>query len=141
MFLQAFDIEKYMPFIIAAALLGVGVLLLKIGLAITKAESKTNMKWVAGSFFIQYGVTLFIGAPILLEMVLDPLWRTTNYIPKSNLMIIAPVVILVSFFVTVNLINMLHKPGIVRSVVITLIVLGPIIASDYIMFLKMGTLF
>jgi len=66
MLFQAIDIYKYIPFIIAGVLLGSGVLILKIGLAVTKAESKTNMKWVAGSFFIQYGVTLFITLPIFL---------------------------------------------------------------------------
>ncbi|KKL18461.1 hypothetical protein LCGC14_2475280 [marine sediment metagenome] len=138
MFLQIPDITKYIPFIIAGLLLGGGVLILKLGLKITKAESRTDMKWVAGSFFIQFGVTVFISAPILLDMILETIRGTSfdYYRPPPSLMAI---VIIVSILIVVNFINMIHKPGIKRSFVITLLILGPIIGSSYLIFSNIGS--
>ena len=138
MFLESINIEKYTPFIIAAVLLGGGVLILKIGLKITKAEFRTDMKWVAGSFFIQFGVTVFISAPILLDMILETIRGTSfdYHGPPPSLM---ATVIIVSILIVVNFINMIHKPGIKRSFVITLLILGPIIGSSYLIFSNIGS--
>jgi hypothetical protein len=70
MFFQT-EMDKFAPFIIAGVMIFGGIVILKIGLAITKAESKTNFKWVAGSYLIQYGVTLFVSSPMLLDMFLS----------------------------------------------------------------------
>ena len=132
MFFQT-GISRYLPFIGAGVLLGIGVLLLKIGLAVTKAESKTNMKWVAGSFFIQYGVSLFISLPMQLDMILALMSGSYNNYRGPPPLLVATVVFL-STFVVVNLVNTLHKPGIIRSFFITLMILGPIIGSSYLIF-------
>ena len=42
------------PIISAVFLIFIGILLFKFGLAVAKAESKTNFKWVAISFLLQY---------------------------------------------------------------------------------------
>ena len=131
------DIEDIMPFIIAALLIIGGLIIFKIGLAVTKAESKTSFKWVAGSFLIQYGVTLFISAPMLLDMVLASMVGTNNNNQGPEPGSIAMVVIF-STFIVVNLINMMHKPGIIRSIIIALLILGPIIGSNYIIFSNLG---
>ncbi|KKL58535.1 hypothetical protein LCGC14_2224420 [marine sediment metagenome] len=138
MFLQIPGIpSQYIPFIIAAALLGGGVLILKIGLAMTNAESKTNMKWVAGSFFIQFGVTVFISVPMILDMILDPDFGTPefDYLPPPFLLTI---IVIFSLFVVANMINTIHQPGIIRSIVITLLILGPIIIGNYLIFSNLG---
>jgi len=131
------DIEDIIPFIIAALLVIGGIIIFKLGLVVTKAESKTDFKWVAGSFLIQYGVTLFISAPMLLDMVLALMIGTSNDYRGPEPGSIALVVIFSSFIV-VNLINMLHKPGIIRSIIIALLILGPIIGSNYIIFSNLG---
>jgi len=131
------DIDKYTPFIIAGVLLVSGVIILKVALAITKAESKTSMKWVAGSFFIQYGVTFFITLPMLLDMIIALMSGSYNNYEGPPPLLIAMVVIF-STFIVVNLINTIHKPGIIRSLVITLSILGPIIGSTYIIFDNIG---
>lgn len=127
------DIDKYLPFILAAVIIIGGIIIFKIGLVVTKVESKTSFKWVAGSFLIQYGVTLFISAPMLLDMVLASMVGTSNNNGEPDPGIIAMVVIF-STFIDVNLINMIHKPGIKRSIIIALLILGPIIGSNYIIF-------
>ena len=136
MFLQIPNIDRYVPFIWAAALLGGGVLLLKFGLALNRAEDKTNMKWVAISFFIQYGVALFISLPILLEKIIvrtnqiaNPLLKYKG--PKAP---IAVLTITVAIFILINLINMIHKVGIKRSIVIISFLLGPMIGSIYLIY-------
>ncbi len=137
MFFQFPSIEEIFPFIIATIIIISGILLFKIGLVVTKAESKTNFKWVAVSFLLQYGVTLFISAPMLLDMVLTFMTGPTYNYRGPDPGIIAMVVIF-SAFIVVNLINMIHKPGIKRSIVITLLILGPIIGSNYLIFSSLG---
>ncbi len=137
MLFQTIDIIPYIPFIIAGVLLGSGVLILKIGLAVTKAESKTNMKWVVGSFFIQFGVILFISTPMFFDMFLHPNFGTPNFIYPIPPSVITMIVIF-SIFIVLNLINTIHKPGIIRSFVITLLILGPIIISSYLIFNNIG---
>ena len=129
------DIKDIIPFIIAALLIIGGIIIFKIGLVVTKAESKTDFKWVAGSFLIQYGVTLFISAPMLLDMVLASMVGTINNEPEPGSI---AMVVVFSTFIVVNLINMLHKPGIIRSIIIALLILGPIIGSTYLIFDNLG---
>ncbi|MFW9822217.1 MAG: hypothetical protein ACFFE4_04750 [Candidatus Thorarchaeota archaeon] len=131
------NINEYVPFIIAAVLIFGGIIIFKIGLSATKAESKTSFKWVAGSFLIQYGVTLFISAPMLLDMLLayaiGPPFDYQGPPPG-----IIAIVVIFSMFIVVNLINMLHKPGIVRSIIIAILILGPIVGSNYLIFSNLG---
>ncbi|MFX1454572.1 MAG: hypothetical protein ACFFDB_04295 [Promethearchaeota archaeon] len=131
------NINDYLPFIVAVVFILVGIIIFKIGLSITKAESKTSFKWVTTSFLIQYGVTLFISAPMLLDMLLAYAnGSSSNYQgPPSG---IIAIVIVFSMFIVVNLINLLHKPGIVRSIIIAILILGPIVYSNYIIFSNLG---
>jgi hypothetical protein len=135
---NTFDIFEYMPFILAGVLLAIGVIILKVALVATKAESKTNMKWVAGSFFIQYGVTLFISLPIQFDMIIAVVSGSFNNYQGPPPSTIAMVVIFATFIV-VNLINTIHKPGIKRSIIITLLIIGPIIGSSYLIFSNIAT--
>ena len=131
------DIVTLQPFIFAILLIISGMIILKIGLAVTKAESNTNFKWIAGSFFIQYGVSLFISAPMLLNMVLALTTGSSNNYrgPDPGSMAMS---ITFSILISVNLINMIHKPGIKRSIVIALLIVGPIFYSSYLIFSNLG---
>ncbi|MHA1987622.1 MAG: hypothetical protein ACW98D_13370 [Promethearchaeota archaeon] len=133
------DIQDIMPFIIAALLIVGGIIIFKMSLVATKAESKTSLKWVAGSFLIQFGVTLFISAPMLLDMVLALMFGAPNNYRGPEPGTIAMVVIF-STFIVVNLINMMHKPGLIRSIIIALLILGPIIGSNYLIFSNLGNI-
>jgi hypothetical protein len=131
------DIESYIPFIFVALFMVGGIILLKIALAITKAESKTNMKWVVGSFFLQFGISLFVSLPMLLDMILEDIIQSNGYNEGPNGGLIAMAVIF-SILIDLNLTNVIHRAGLKRSLVIALIILGPIVGSNYLIFENLG---
>lgn len=142
MYFQADSMEfgKYIPFVIAGILILGGIIILKIGLAITKAQSKTNFKWVAGSYLIQYGVTFFVSTPMLLDMVLSAMeckGVPSCYYEGPDPGYIAMAVIF-SIILVLNLINLIHKPGLKRAFILTLLILGPIIWANYLIFRYIG---
>jgi len=108
------------PFIIIAVLLLVGVLIFAIALAITKAEVKTNAKWVFGSFFIQFGVIFFISIPIMLGGITGD---SSNGGPDDGLI---ATVIIFSAFIDVQVVNIIHKLGMKRSLIVVILIIGPI---------------
>jgi len=131
MFLQLPDMEEYIPFIIAAVLLGAGVILFKIGLSITRAQERTNIKWVAISFFIQFGIAMFISTPLALDKVMA-LMTGRKYEGPQALGFVITVVL--SIFILINMINLLHKSGIIKSIILILLVMGPVGGSIYLIF-------
>jgi hypothetical protein len=138
---DSIDISKYIPFIIAGILILGGIIILKIGLAIAKAQSKTNFKWVAISYILQYGVTLFVSTPMLLEMILQSMecagGGSCDYMGPDPGFIAMSVIF--SVVLVLNLINLIHKPGLKRSFILTLLVLGPIIGANYLIFRNIGS--
>ncbi len=132
------EMEKFGPFIIAAIMIFGGIIILKIGLAITKAESKTNFKWVAISYLILYGVTLFVSTPMLLDMFLfemECMGDDCYYETDGGLIGLS---VIFSTFLVLNLINIIHKPGLARSFILTLLILGPIIGANVLIFSNIG---
>jgi len=132
------EIEKFGPFIIAAIMILGGIIILKIGLAITKAESKTNFKWVVISYLILYGVTLFVSTPMLLDMFLSEMECMGDdcyYETDGGLIGLS---VIFSTFLVLNLINIIHKPGLARSFILTLLILGPIIGANVLIFSNIG---
>ena len=128
------QIRPYLPFIIIAVLLLVGVLLFWIGLAITKAEVKTNTKWVFGSFFLQFGLIFFISTPMILSGVSGGLGSG-----GFNLGMIAPIIIF-SAFIDMQVVNVLHKLGMRRSFIVVILILIPITFALLLLSNNMGTL-
>jgi len=116
--------ETIGPIILIVVLVLGDILLLKVGLAITKAQEKKNMKWVAGSFGIQFGIIFFISSPLLLYGMLGKF--------EGNPGVIAPIV-LFSVFIDLNLVNVIHKIGLKRSVVVVFLIIGPIIVAMVIL--------
>ena len=131
MFLQLPDIEEYIPFIIVAALIAGGVILLKIGLTVIRSQERIDMKWVLISFFIQFVIVLFISAPLALDKVIAIVHNIKYEGPQTPT---AVIVIIISLFIVVNIINVIHKRGITLSIVLTLFVMGPIGSSVYLLF-------
>ena len=112
--------------IFSVSLILVDILLLKIGLAITKAQEKTNMKWVAGSFGIQFGIIFFVASPLFLLGMMGRLGGEGEEGGEGGIIIL---VVLFSLFIDLNVINVIHKIGIKRSVVVVIFVVGPIITA------------
>jgi hypothetical protein len=75
---------------------------------------------------------------MLLDMVLSFVTGTSNNYRGPNPGVMVMIVIF-STFIVVNLINMIHKPGITRSFIIALLILGPIIGSNYLIFSSLGS--
>jgi len=109
--------------IISIALVIGGIILLKIGLSITKAQEKKDWKWVAGSFAIQFAVAFFIGSPLMILGISGDV--------EVDVGAILPVV-LVAAFIDFNFINVLHKVGMKRSLIIMILIIGPIVGALYL---------
>lgn len=130
--LPSFD--ELLPFIIAISLICVDIVILKIGLLITKTEEKSSFKWVAASFGIQFGLVFFISTPLILEGLTGGFSNSGPDIPLIVL------VVIFSAFVDINLINVIHKIGIKRSIVIGIFIMGPITYAMYLIGSNLGNL-
>jgi len=113
-----FSMDDYIPIIIMGSLVVLNIFILKIGLAISKAKVKKNMKWAAISSVIQFGIIFFISSPMILLGIY--IWHGP---PKPE--VIVPTII-ISFFVDVNVMNLIHRIGIKKAVVIGVFLIGPI---------------
>jgi len=112
------SIGDLIPFIIMGAFAAGDILLLKLALAVTKAQKRTRMKWVAGSFAIQFGIIFIISSPLFLLGFMGKFQGEPD--------VIIPIVIL-SLFIDLNVINVVHQVGLKRSFGILLITFVPII--------------
>ncbi|MFX1309422.1 MAG: hypothetical protein ACFE8C_06960, partial [Promethearchaeota archaeon] len=95
--------DEIIPIIIAVSLIVGDIFILKIGLAITKAEEKTNFKWVAASFGIQFGLIFFISTPMILGG-----W-TGQYSEGGPHPALIALTVIFSAFIDLNVINIIHK--------------------------------
>ena len=111
------------PFITIAVLLLLGVLIFKIGLLVTKANIKTNAKWVFGSFFIQFGLIFFISTPLILAGAIGAFEQGVDQGPDDGLI---AATIIFSAFIDVQVVNVIHKIGIKRSLVVVILIIIPI---------------
>ncbi len=111
---------EYEELIFSAVLIIADIFLLKLGLILTKAEYRTKIKWVAISFLIQFGAIFFISSPMLILGFTGAFHEG----PPVGAIILA---IVGSIFLDLNLINVIHKIGLTRSVIVTIIILIPII--------------
>jgi hypothetical protein len=112
------SIDELIPFIIMGAFAGGDILLLKLALVVTKAQKRTRMKWVAGSFAIQFGIIFIISSPLFFLGFMGKFQGEPDAI--------IPIVIL-SLFIDINVINVLHQVGLKRSFVILLLTFVPLI--------------
>lgn len=133
MLFQIPSMEEMIPIIIAVCLLLGDILLLKLGLAITKAQEKTDFKWVAGSFGIQFGLIFFISTPMILGG-----W--TGQLAEGPPILLIILTTIFCAFIDLNVINIIHKVGIVRSLIIVILILGPVTYAMYLLGSNLGAL-
>ena len=112
--------KELFPIILIVAVAAGDILLLKLGLVITKAQKKTRIKWVAGSFLIQFAIIFIISSPLFL---LGSMGAFNGDGPGAIIIII----IILSAFIDLNIVNILHQIGLKRSFIIVVIVLVPMI--------------
>ena len=110
--------KETLSLILMAAFAGGDILLLKLGLKITKARERTRMKWVAVSFLIQFGVIFIISSPLFL----------LGFAGKfdGDPEVVIPIIILCTF-IDLNVINVIHQVGLKRSLIVVSIILLPIV--------------
>lgn len=114
--------NELFPIIIIAVLSGGDILLLKLGLVATKAQKRTRMKWVAGSFAIQFGIVFVVNSPLFILGI-------TGFFsggPEDIIPTVIPIIIL-SLFIDLNIINILHQIGLKRSLVVVIFTFAPIV--------------
>ena len=112
--------EELFPIIFIVAVAVGDILLLKLGLVITKAKIRTRIKWVAGSFAIQFAIIFIISSPLFL---LGAMGAFNDDGPGGIIIII----ILLSAFIDINIVNILHQIGLKRSFIIVVMILVPIV--------------
>jgi hypothetical protein len=115
------SMEELFPIIFIVAVAAGDILLLKLGLVITKAKLRTRMKWVAGSFLIQFAIIFIISSPLFLLGAMGAFNDDGG--PGA---IIIPIILL-SAFIDLNIVNILHQIGLKRSLIIVVIILVPIV--------------
>lgn len=119
------------------SLILIDILLLKLALIITNAQVKRNMKWVLGSFGIQFGIVVFIGSPLILYGMIGVFEGVQG---MRGITIIA-IVVIFAVFIDLNIINILHKIGLKRSLVVVIFVAAPIVIVLFLLGLFLGGTF
>jgi hypothetical protein len=121
-------IGEYEEIILSGVLIVVDIFLLKLGLFLMKSEYRTKIKWVGISFLIQFGAIFFISSPMLIlgftGAFSDGSSTSGGGGPPAGLIVLA---IVGSTFLDFNLINVIHKIGLKKSLLVTVIILVPII--------------
>lgn len=119
MFLQFPSIQitalQFILIIIVPIFIVAEIIALKIALKITKAEERTKLKMVAMSFLIQMGVMLFVASPLILIGFADPTGQDTTQGIDPGLI---GVFVALALFIDINVINILHKLGYKRSLIV-----------------------
>ena len=108
-------------------LVGVGfifsVLLLKLGLRFVKAERRRTFKWTAISFFLQVLVIFMIGSPFILLGFANAL---NDKGPPIGIIIF---MVIIAIFIDMNVINVIHRTGLLKSLWPFLLMVVPIVAT------------
>ncbi|MFX0056811.1 MAG: hypothetical protein ACFE85_02585 [Candidatus Hodarchaeota archaeon] len=129
---QIGSMDNYTPIIMMISLLIACIFILKIGLAISKAQVRKSMKWTAISFGIQFGIIFFISSPMMLLGMF--IWRG-----PPPLEVLIPTIV-ISVFVEINVVNLLHRIGIKKSIIIAIFLIVPITAALFAMGFVLGDL-
>ena len=106
---QEMGLGLYIIMILAFIL---GLIMLKIGLVITKAEARTGFKWLIASFGIQVGIFFFVASPL---MLMGSSGALGGQRPEIYLIVIF---IILALFMDVNILNILHKVGLKRALLV-----------------------
>ncbi|MFX1344492.1 MAG: hypothetical protein ACFFAI_05260 [Promethearchaeota archaeon] len=118
------------PSIFIAIPLMVGsFILFVIGIYAARAKEKKSFKWISVSFLIQFGIIFFVCSPLILFSM------TGQF--KGDPGLIIPVVIL-SIFIVINMVNVIHKIGLSRSFVVVLLFVLPMVAAITVIGMNLG---
>ncbi|TFG22608.1 MAG: hypothetical protein EU529_10010 [Promethearchaeota archaeon] len=103
----------------------VGLILLKIGLVISKAETRTGFKWLLGSFGIQVGMFFFVGSPLIL------LGISGAFGEQGPEIILIIIFLVLALFIEVNLLNIIHRLGLKRALLVFALMVAPFLIVSF----------
>lgn len=103
----------------------VGLILLKIGLVIAKAEARTGFKWLLGSFGIQVGMFFFVGSPLIL------LGISGAFGEQGPEVILIIIFLVLALFIEVNILNIIHRLGIKRALLVFGLMVAPFLIVSF----------
>ena len=90
----------------------IGLIMLKIGLVISKAEVRTSSKWLMISFGIQVGMFFFVASPLILMGV------SGAFGERGPEIILIIIFLILALFMDINILNVLHKLGLKRALLV-----------------------
>ncbi|TFG02869.1 MAG: hypothetical protein EU540_00765 [Promethearchaeota archaeon] len=103
----------------------VGLILLKIGLVISKAETRTGFKWLLGSFGIQVGMFFFVGSPLIL------LGISGAFGEQGPEIILIIIFLVLALFIELNILNILHRLGMKRALLVFALMVAPFLIVSF----------
>jgi hypothetical protein len=101
----------------------VSVLLLKLGLKFVKGERRRTFKWTAISSFLQVLVVFMMGSPFILLGFANAL---NDKGPPIGIIIF---MVVIAVFIDMNVINVIHRTGLLKSIWPFLLMAIPIVAT------------
>ena len=110
---QEFPFELIILFALIPVFILAEIISIKIGLIIVKARERKSLAWAVASVFIQIGVIFLVFIPLIMMGIAEGI-RSSD-IPAIILMAV------IAVFVDFNLINMLHKLGFKRSLIVLIL--------------------
>lgn len=113
-------------FMTLGIMFGLALVLLKLGLIVTKAEVRTGFKWVLISFGTQVGIFFFVGGPLMLL-------GFAGEMEGGPTVILIIIFIFLALFIGVNLLNVMHQLGMKRALIVFLMMLIPFLVVDVIL--------
>lgn len=90
----------------------VALILLKVGLVITKAEARTGFRWLLASFGIQVGMFFFVGSPMIL------LGISGAFGEQGPEVILIIIFLVLALFIDLHVLNIVHQLGIKRALLV-----------------------
>ena len=103
----------------------VGLILLKVGLVVSKAETRTGVKWLLGSFGIQVGMFFFVGSPLIL------LGISGAFGEQGPEIILIIIFLVLALFIEVNILNIIHRLGILRALLVFGLMVAPFLIVSF----------
>ena len=113
-------------FMTLGIMFGLALVLLKLGLIVTKAEVRTGFKWVLASFGTQVGIFFFVGGPLMLL-------GFAGEMEGGPPVVLIIIFILLALFIGVNILNVMHQLGMKRALIVFAMMLIPFLVVDVIL--------
>lgn len=113
-------------FMTLGIMFGLALVLLKLGLIVTKAEVRTGFKWVLFSFGTQVGIFFFVGGPLMLL-------GFAGEMEGGPTVVLIIIFIFLALFIGVNILNVMHQLGMKRALIVFAMMLIPFLVVDVIL--------